>query len=63
MNSFCFLVSLGCDVIMLNGRFDTKHDELCLQRSRGMKDPLEKVAEEFAEETILLCIDEFMVCF
>lgn len=28
-----------------------------------MKDPLEKVAEGIAEESILLCIDEFMVCF
>ena len=33
-----------------------------LQRSRGMADPLELVAEEIAEESILLCIDEFMVC-
>ncbi|KAG0608486.1 hypothetical protein M758_8G109300 [Ceratodon purpureus] len=32
-----------------------------LQRSRGMADPLELVAEEIAEESILLCIDEFMV--
>jgi len=32
-----------------------------LQRSRGMTDPLEMVAEEIAEESILLCIDEFMV--
>ncbi|KAG0556196.1 hypothetical protein KC19_11G033800 [Ceratodon purpureus] len=32
-----------------------------LQKSRGMTDPLELVAEEIAEESILLCIDEFMV--
>ena len=28
-----------------------------------MTDPLELVAEEIAEESILLCLDEFMVCF
>lgn len=27
-----------------------------------MTDPLEMVAEEIAEESVLLCIDEFMVC-
>ncbi|KAH8957002.1 hypothetical protein BDL97_07G070100 [Sphagnum fallax] len=32
-----------------------------LQRSRGMTDPLEVVAEDIVEESILLCIDEFMV--
>ncbi|XP_024402867.1 uncharacterized protein [Physcomitrium patens] len=32
-----------------------------LQRSRGMTDPLDMVAEEIAEESILICIDEFMV--
>nr|XP_024360156.1 AFG1-like ATPase isoform X3 [Physcomitrium patens] len=32
-----------------------------LQRRRGMADPLEMVAGEIAEESVLLCIDEFMV--
>jgi hypothetical protein len=27
-----------------------------------MTDPLELVAEEITEESILLCVDEFMVC-
>lgn len=27
-----------------------------------MTDPLDMVAEEIAEESILICIDEFMVC-
>jgi predicted ATPase len=28
-----------------------------------MEDPLEVVAEELVKESILLCLDEFMVCF
>ena len=28
-----------------------------------MADPLELVADEIADESILLCVDEFMVCF
>ena len=28
-----------------------------------MEDPLEVVAEELVKEAILLCLDEFMVCF
>ena len=33
------------------------------QKQRVMEDPLEVVAEELAKESILLCLDEFMVCF
>ena len=35
---------------------------LPMQKSRGMTDPLEVVAEDIVEEAILQCIDEFMVC-
>ena len=28
-----------------------------------MEDPLEVVAAEIADESILLCLDEFMVCY
>lgn len=35
----------------------------CMQRSRGMTDPLEVVAEDIADEAVLQCIDEFMVCY
>jgi len=49
-------------VMMLDGVFNVRKDELWAQRSRGMTDPLEMVAEEIAEESVLLCIDEFMVC-
>lgn len=29
---------------------------------RGVADPLEVVAGEISDESILLCLDEFMVC-
>lgn len=32
-----------------------------LQKQKGMSDPLEVVAEEISKESILLCLDEFMV--
>lgn len=33
-----------------------------LQKHRGVADPLEVVAGEISDESILLCLDEFMVC-
>ncbi|XP_022749470.1 AFG1-like ATPase isoform X3 [Durio zibethinus] len=33
----------------------------CLQRHKGVTDPLEVVAGEISDEAILLCLDEFMV--
>ncbi|KAJ7955702.1 lactation elevated protein 1 [Quillaja saponaria] len=33
----------------------------CLQKHKGVSDPLEVVAEEISEDAILLCLDEFMV--
>ncbi|KAF8400455.1 hypothetical protein HHK36_013753 [Tetracentron sinense] len=33
----------------------------CLQRHKGVADPLEVVAGEISDEMILLCLDEFMV--
>lgn len=30
---------------------------------KGVADPLEVVAAEISDESILLCLDEFMVCF
>ncbi|CAL0330402.1 unnamed protein product [Lupinus luteus] len=32
-----------------------------LQKHKGLSDPLDVVAEEISEETVLLCLDEFMV--
>lgn len=33
----------------------------CLQKHKGVSDPLEVVAGEISDEAILLCVDEFMV--
>jgi len=55
--------SLSDCVSVLNCGINVRKGDLWWQRSRGMTDPLEMVAEEIAEESILLCIDEFMVCF
>lgn len=33
----------------------------CLQKHKGVADPLEVVAGEIADESVLLCLDEFMV--
>ncbi|PIA54079.1 hypothetical protein AQUCO_00900569v1 [Aquilegia coerulea] len=32
------------------------------QRQKGVADPLEDVAAEISDESILLCLDEFMMC-
>jgi len=32
-----------------------------LQRHKGLADPLEIVAREISDDSILLCLDEFMV--
>lgn len=36
--------------------------EYLLQKHKGLEDPLEVVGLEIADEAILLCLDEFMVC-
>lgn len=33
-----------------------------MQKHKGLEDPLEVVGLEIADEAILLCLDEFMVC-
>lgn len=33
-----------------------------LQKHKGLADPLEVVAAEISDESLLLCLDEFMVC-
>ena len=48
---------------LLNEQFTSLSLSLMFQKQRVMEDPLEVVAEELVKESILLCLDEFMVCF
>lgn len=34
-----------------------------LQKHKGLADPLEVVSEEISDDSILLCLDEFMVSY
>lgn len=34
-----------------------------MQRHKGVSDPLHFVAQEISDESILLCLDQFMVCY
>jgi hypothetical protein len=34
-----------------------------IQMHKGVSDPLDVVAAEISDEAIILCLDEFMVCF
>jgi len=46
--------------MILDGGFNVRKGELWVHRSRGMIDLLKMVAEEIAEESILLYVDKFI---